>query len=224
MSAAARKTEPTSKAALNQSGVPAPHLVPVAPLPKSETRPIEVCEEQLIAVGGAFQASAHDLVRWAMSAEPQQACIYARVTRLSRGGVGERARMLHAAGLVVLLPQRPSADMPGLFEYRVRRTTVPFRGVTATVREDGLRPDERMLLDLLSETADAGERCRSNRDLAALLGLKREDSVTRLMGRLSVGGHIAVSFEDGASAERPKCRVVTILSTGKATYRGTEAK
>lgn len=178
-----------------------------------EHRPIDA-EEALLDVAGPFAAAAHSLTSWAMNAAPDRVCVYARITRLSRGGVGERARQLAAQGLVRLMPQRVVRDQPGLFDYRVQRTALRWSAARAVPDERGLSPDARMLFDLMAQIADEGERCPPDRDLAALLGFKRAEQAGRLMSELRRRSMIAIEHLGEAGAP---LRVVTISETGAQT-------
>ncbi|AJP72281.1 hypothetical protein [Sphingomonas hengshuiensis] len=176
-------------------------------------RPIDA-EEPLAGMAGEFLASGHALTSWAMQAGPGRVCIYARVPRLGRGGVGERARQLHAMGLVKMLAQRPRGD--GLFDYRAERTALPFGQATAPPDAHGLRAEARLLFDLLQDLADKGERCPSDRDLAAMLGFKRSEMANRQMGELhrrALIRSVLVGLPMGGTV-----RVVTIVGSGCSTW------
>lgn len=184
--------------------------VPLARAEEARHRPIEQ-EEPLAASAGAFQASAQALTSWAMNAGVGRVCIYARTERLGRGGAGERARQLHAMGLVRMLPQRKSDG--GLFDYRVERTNLAFALASTPPDPAGLRPDARLLLDLLTTLAEAGDRCPCDRDLAALLGFKRRETVQAHLYELRRRGLVRwrlVGFDE-------KLRVVTVLESGAST-------
>lgn len=184
-------------------------------LPLEAHRPLEA-EDALLSVAGPFVAAAHSVASWAMHAAPGRVCVYARVSRLSRGGVGERVRQLHAAGLLKMLPQRPAETAVGLFDYRAERTTLPFSHARPVPDEAGLSPDARLLFDLLVNVADDGQVCPSDRDLSALLGMKSSNQVGRLMAQLR-GRHL-ISIEALAGAGSvPGARIVTIAETGAAT-------
>ncbi len=171
-------------------------------------------EEPLLMVAGAFAAAPHAVTSWAVNAGPGLICVYARVSRLPRGGVGERVRQLHAAGLVKMLPQRPTDSAPGLFDYRAERTALPYHQARPIPDEAGLSPDARLLLDLLARIADAGEQCPRDRDLAAMLGLKGSAQIGRLIAQLRARNLITSQLEGPAHA---MVRVVTIAETGAST-------
>lgn len=172
-------------------------------------------EEPLLMVAGAFAAAPHAVTSWAMHAAPGLICVYARVARLPRGGVGERVRQLHAAGLVKMLPQRPTESAPGLFDYRAERTALPYCQARPVPDEAGLSPDARLLFDLLVTVADQGRACPSDRDLSALLGMKSSNQVGRLMAQLR-GRHLITTALEGPG--HALVRVVTIAETGAATW------
>ncbi len=175
-------------------------------------RPLEAVEAELMRAG-SFVAAAHAIASWTMHAAPGRICVYARVERLSRGGVGERVRQLHAAGLLRMLPQRRAEN--GLFEYRAQRTALPFSQGRPVPDEAGLSAEARLLLDLLVQVADEGAVCPTDHDLAALLGMKSPSQVGRLMAQLRLRRLIATEMVPGP-AKMP-VRVVTIAETGAVT-------
>lgn len=178
-----------------------PLTVPQPPLsnPLSSSQPSShrpMAEEELLFTPPcAFAATPAGLTAWAMHAGAGRVCVYARMARLARGGVGERARQLYAQGLVALLPQRPSSVAADrLFDYRMRRTDRAFRDAAAVPDDRGLAPDARLLLDLVAAFDAEDTVLPCNRDLAALLGLKRPEQVTRLLGQLQHRALIAVEY------------------------------
>lgn len=184
-------------------------------LPLEAHRPLEA-EEALLSVAGPFVVAAHSVTSWTMHARPGLVCIYARVSRLSRGGVGERVRQLHAAGLLKMLPQRPAETAAGLFDYRAERTALPYHQARPVPDEAGLSPDARLLMDLLVSVADEGRACPSDRDLSALLGMKSSNQVGRLMAQLRARHLIGIAALPGVGRV-PGGRVVTIAATGAST-------
>lgn len=176
-------------------------------------------EEPLLMVAGAFAAAPHAMTSWAMNAAAGSVCVYARIERLARGGVGERVRQLHAAGLVRMLPLRRAEG--GLFDYRAERTALPYSQARPVPDESGLSPDGRLLLDLLSRTADAGEKCPRDRDLAAMLGLKGAGQIGRLIAQLR-NRHLITSKLIGPA--HASIRVVTIAETGASTWSPDAAR
>jgi len=169
-------------------------------------------EEPLLPVAGPFMATNDALTSWAMNAAPGRVCVYARVSRLARGGVGERARQLQLAGLVTLLPQRRA--IAGMFDYRARRTVAPFCGGTALPDDSTLKGEEALLHDMIVRLADDGAPCPPNRDLAAMLGVRHEERVSRMLGRLQQRKLIAIRFVAGPAAP---IRVVDVVATGRST-------
>ncbi|QIG79969.1 hypothetical protein [Stakelama tenebrarum] len=180
-------------------------------------RPIDA-GEPLAEGGGRFVAAPHALTSWAIAAGPGRVCIYARADRLPRGGVGERARQLHAQGLIRLRGQRRTDG--GLLEYLAERTGLSFAAAKAVPDEAGLSPDGRMLLDLLVALADAGERCPCDRALSAMLGFKHGHRAGTLMSELRTRGLIETrSLAASAPGAMPeKLRVVRIRETGAETW------
>jgi hypothetical protein len=169
-------------------------------------------EEPLLPVAGPFVSSNDALTAWVMNAAPGRICVYARISRLPKGGVGARARELRLAGLVTLLPQRPV--IAGMFDYRARRTPEPFCGGTPLPDDGDLRGDELLLYELVTRLADEGGLCPPNRSFAALLGIRHEDRVTRLFDKLKRRGLIRVRWAQGPTAP---FRVIEVPAIGRST-------
>jgi hypothetical protein len=183
--------------------------------PATHFRPID-SEEPLATLDGAFQAAGHALTSWAMHAAAGRVCIYARVDRLGRGGVGERARQLHAQGIVKLLPQRRTDS--GLFEYRAERTGMRFADGDRTVPDPlGLRPEPRLMLDLLVQLAGEGARCPHDKVLAAMLGYRRTEAVQRHFSELRRRGLVRWELT-AVTVPGDLVRVVTIVASGAQTW------
>jgi len=174
-------------------------------------RPLDEAEA-LLDVLGPFVASPDALTSWTMNAAPGRVCTFARVPRLSRGGVGERSRQLAGAGLLALLPQRLSGVAANLFDYRVRRTDVPFSAARLRGDEDRLTPDGRLLYDLLIDLADDRRPCPNNASLAALLGFRSGDRVRTVMGSLRQAGFVRVRVTPVAPG-----RQIEIVESGVMT-------
>ncbi|WP_125958701.1 hypothetical protein [Sphingomonas koreensis] len=167
----------------------------------------------MLEVAGTFVAMPHAVSTWVLHSAPGRVCVYARVDRLPRGGVGERVRHLHAAGLVKMLPQRRCEG--GLYDYRVQRTSLPFQQARPVPDEKGLSPNARLLMELLVAIADQGAQCPTDRDLAACLGLKHAHQVGHLMSVLRDRHLVRVDWHE-AIVNMP-VRVVTITDTGAST-------
>ena len=162
-----------------------------------------------------FVAEPRTLDAWAARAAPGAACLYARTARLPGGGVGERARQMHARGMVQLVQGR-DPEHRGLFAYRAVRTAAPF-APPAPKPVGRLSPDDERVLDLVAGAADAGERCPTNRTIAARLGLKAERKAHDHLTRLRVAGAIRVFYADDGQTPTG-VRVVEIVETGARTW------
>jgi hypothetical protein len=169
-------------------------------------------EEPLLSIAGSFASSPDALTSWVMNAAPGRICIYARVGRLPKGGVGARARDLRLAGLVTLLPQRPV--LPGLFDYRAQRTPEPFIGGSVLPSDAALTGEEALLYQLVTRLADEGGLCPPNRSFAALLGIRHEERVSRLLERLKQRGLVRVRWVQGPTSP---FRVIEVPAIGRAT-------
>jgi len=180
-------------------------------VPVAEHRPYDD-EEPLLSIAGPFVSTADALTSWAMNAAPGRICIYARVGRLPKGGVGARARELRLAGLVSLLPQRPV--VPGVFDYRAQRTPEPFVGGSVLPNDAGLNCEEALLYELVTKLADQGGLCPPNRSFAALLGIRHEERVSRLFERLKQRGLVRVRWAQGPQAP---FRVIEVPAIGRST-------
>lgn len=82
----------------------------------------------------------------------------------------------------------------------------------APANDDGLKPNEKRVYDLLVTAATAGSTCPTNKEISDVLGYASPNAASTIVSNLEGLGLIVV--------ERARCaRVVTIVETGASTFR-----
>ncbi len=175
-------------------------------------RPFEGAE-CLIPFAGPFAATADGLSAWVSGAGADRICVYARAPQAPRA-VGARAHRLMLQGLITL---RRTRHEPGssLFDFAARRTALAFANARPVAIDTTLPTEARLLLDLLVRLADDRRRCPSNPSLAAMLGVRSADLVSKHLAKLDQANLIAITrYED------LDFRQIEILETGAKTGMG----
>jgi hypothetical protein len=173
------------------------------------TSPAPVAAPDLLGPDrGIFVAAPAALIRWAQRAIAGETCTYARVSRMPRtDACAAAARMLSDGGSVQLWQARSS--LPGLFEYRARRTLKPL---VTMVRPLELPRAQRLVLQILTEAAEEGQPCPTNSEIALQAGLGYRQRAAAIVVQLRNMGLIKVD-----SMRAPIGRRVTICDTGATT-------
>lgn len=157
---------------------------------------------------GMFVAAPAALIRWAQRALAGETCTYARASRLPRlDACAAAARMLSDGGSLQLWQVRSA--LPGLFEYRARRTMRPL--VTAA-RPVELPRQLRLVLAILADAAAEGQPCPTNSEIALQAGLGYPQRAAACVAQLRNMGLITVE-----TMPLPIGRRVTIAETGATT-------
>jgi len=175
----------------------------------AQHRPFEGAE-CLIPHTGPFAATADGLSGWVSGAGAGRLCVYARAQQAPRG-VGARAHRLMLQGLITLQRTRHAPGSP-LFDFAARRTALPFAKARPVAANTTLPAEARLLLDLLVRFADDRRRCPTNPELAALLGVRSADLVSKHLAKLDQANLISIiRYED------LNFRQIEILETGAKT-------
>lgn len=178
-------------------------------------------EPAILGGAGMFAASAEAMMQWALVARERERCVFLRASTVRSpvaAAAVKAAEGLVASGLAMMAGARRHEAGSDLFDHLLRRTAQPvccdLRAPEAArpVDEDRLKPNERLLLELLSRTADAGAPCPDNRTLARNIGLRTAGQVKSVIVSLRKRGAILLA----GVPERPG-RVVTIVETGART-------
>ncbi len=196
-------------------------MIASAPIVASELRahhrPLEAAEP-LLLVAGPFAASADALSAWVMNAGEGRQCVYARAALCPRG-VGAMARQLMAQGLVTLRRHRHHGDdgqFSEVFDFKARRTALRFVDARPVATGDRLPLEDRLLLDLLVDLADREQPVPCNSDLAARIGVRGGNRVSKQLARLAHFNLIRVHHPE-PMGPGIALRRVEILETGAMT-------
>lgn len=163
------------------------------------------------AAPGAFLA-------WLQRARTNEACIYARANMLTRREpIGATVQLISDAGQVTLCQSRPHALFP--YHYIARRTAkslaiAPLSGQASPERVRAMLSEtQTIVLDHLTELAEAGRGHGSNSHIAMRLGLGSREAVNSALTSLDRLGLIRRSQDEAFR------RVIEIVETGCKTRR-----
>jgi hypothetical protein len=157
----------------------------------------------VLSASGDWILPKRDVEGWLRAARPGERLLYAQGLQLVRGDTSEMLRNAQAAGDVLLFQPRSSDRIR--FDYiAIKRLTERSKQMAGRTAD----PAMRLIFRRLQRAASTGERCPSDRMLAALTGLRVPQVQWRLQ-KLINEARIRTRVEWIPS--EPRFRIVSIL-------------
>lgn len=171
--------------------------------------------------GAAIGVTPAAIAEWVARARPGERFVYFTGSFLlqTMPAVVAARRLADRGEVLTLQQRRPDARIDYFMQKRanVERRALSSSAVEGPSRTAVGRADEEseLLMAVLRRLANLGQACPTNRQLAEAAELKDAESARYRMSLLSIAGRIRVE----TPPQGP--RVITIVSSGRSTARGS---